>query len=281
MHNKDKDIFTLTYERKFNVWVEIYNFFIENETKLKKLKGNRNQQQFFDYLKKLILTHLKNETILLNELRKSEVNVIPREIIYIYLLLCKRTPHKSEIIRLAGAKKGQDEFTRINKMIGFLNLSEPNHCYQNGKNLSEKLVNLLENKKNEILSGKFIPDTKKIISINKEFKNLSDLTRIISNWLSNNTKFKSLKDLKRFFIPSYKLRYLLKSRKDEILSGKFFPTIINLRKIDKNFDSIDDPHSIVNNWLSKASKNRFTRMRDLIQYYVPEPSLLGYSEKKT
>lgn len=278
MHKKD--IFTLTYERKFKIWEEIYNFLIENETKLKNLKENHNQQQFFNYLKNLIFTYLKNETTLLNDLRKSEVNVIPREIIYIYLLKCKKPPHKSEIIRLAGANKGQDEFTRINKMIDFLNLSEPNHYYQIGKNLSEELLNLLENKKNEILTGEFIPDTKNIIAIKKEFEILSDLTIIVSNWLRNNTKFKSLKDLKCFFVPSYKLRYLLELRKDEILSGKFFPTIINLRKIDKDFDNIYDPHSIVNNWLTKASKNRFSRMRDLIQYYVPEPSLLGYSEKK-
>ncbi|TFG23304.1 MAG: hypothetical protein EU529_07855 [Promethearchaeota archaeon] len=278
--NRKVSSLTVTYERKIGVWKEIYKYLIKNKNPIKNYQLNHKENELFDYLKRKVYSFLENNTDLLNDLRISERTVIPREIIYIYLLICENTPYKTELIRKAGVKKCQDEYIRINKMIEILDLGKVKGYYEDNYELVNELRQLLDRKKQQIINGEFIPDTKNLINYNNEFRKISDITSIISQWLREHTKFKSLKNYKGYFTPTYKLRNLLKFHKKNILEGKFYPTIINLRKIDKDYDKITDPHTIINNWLMKASNNKFKNMRQLIEFFVPPPSLLGYVETK-
>jgi len=276
----EKNVFTVSYDRKIPVWKEIKKIFEEKKNIIYKYSLIHSKDQFFSYLKNTVYNHLNNNTRLLSNLSINERNVIPREIIYIYLVITKCPPYKTEIIRQAGATKTTDELYRLEMISKLFNIILPT-AYSDGHELGEKLRLLLDSKTDDILAGIFMPDTKNIISINSELKNFKKLTEVVSRWLAENTQYGSLKNYKNKFAPTYKLREFLKSNECEILNGKYYPTIINLREIDSDFDDkITDPHTIVNDWLRNASKGKFNKMTELIEFYVPNPNLLGYPEKK-
>lgn len=70
-------------------------------------------------------------------------------------------------------------------------------AYSDGHELGEKLRRLLDSKKEDILNGKFMPDTKNIVSRNPEFKDFNSFTEIVSIWLNDNTQYASLRDYKK------------------------------------------------------------------------------------
>lgn len=270
----------VSYDRKLLVWKEINNFLKKNETIIYNYSLTHSKDQFFSYLKNTVYDHLNNNTRLLGNLSVNERNVIPREILYIYLVKTKCPPYKTEIIRQVGATKTTDELYRLEMISKLFNIILPT-AYSDGHELGEKLRCLLDSKKEDILNGKFMPDTKNIVSRNPEFKDFNSFTEIVSIWLNDNTQYTRLRDYKKKFAPTYKLREFLESSKKIILNGKYFPTIINLRNIDSDFDDkITDPHTIINTWLKNASKGKFNNMTELIEFYVPNPYLLGYPEKK-
>ncbi len=276
----EKKVFTVSYDRKIPIWKEINNFFEEKKNIIYDYSLTHSKDQFYSYLKNTVYNHLNNNTRLLSNLSINERNVIPREIIYTYLIKTKCPPYKTEIIRQAGATKTTDELYRLEMISKLFNIVLPT-AYSHGHELGEKLRLLLDSKKNDILAGNFMPDTKNIILINSELKNFKKLTKVVSDWLAENTQYASLKNYKKEFAPTYILREFLKSKVCEILNGKYYPTIINLRKVDSDFDNkITDPHTIVNTWLSNASKGKFNNMTELIEFHVPNPNLLGYPEKK-
>ncbi len=104
---------------------------------------------------------------------------------------------------------------------------------------------------------------------------------IVRWWLQCNTPYKTIVDVKeKKFEPSMFLAIQehLENRKYDILNGKYFPNIANLRKINKDLDykgAID----VVNIWLKKVSKSKFKTIKDLINQFNPSPTLLGYTER--
>ncbi len=70
------------------------------------------------------------------------------------------------------------------------------------------------------------------------------------------------------------LLIFLDSRKADILSGQFIPNIPNLSVINPLFNK-NSTRLIVNKWLKKNTS--FINLSDLIKYFKPTPTQLGYS----
>ncbi len=70
------------------------------------------------------------------------------------------------------------------------------------------------------------------------------------------------------------LLIFLDSRKTDILSGQFIPNIPNLSVMNPSFNK-NSTRLIVNKWLKKNT--RFVNLSDLIRYFKPTPTQLGYS----
>ena len=83
----EKNVFTVSYERKLLVWKEINNFLKKNEIIIYNYSLTHSKDQLFYYLKNTVYDHLDNNTKLLCNLSVNEQNVIPREVIYIFLII--------------------------------------------------------------------------------------------------------------------------------------------------------------------------------------------------
>ena len=106
-----------------------------------------------------------------------------------------------------------------------------------GISLAQKLRVFLDLKKSEILTGKFIPDTKNIISECSTFEGYGALCSIIVKWLKENSQFGSISEIKQYYLGKsipIKIRDVLDKKKDQILSGNFFPTKDKLIEINSD-----------------------------------------------
>ncbi len=125
-------------------------------------------------------------------------------------------------------------------------------------------------KKNEILTGEFIPDTKSIVSECAIFEGYKSLCSIVAEWLKENSQFENITDIKIYYkgnsIPE-QIREVLDSKKEEILNGEYFPTKDNLKRIKEEFGIYSHTNDVVNKWLEENS--RFMTLSELIEYFEP------------
>ncbi len=181
-------------------------------------------------------------------------------------------------------KKYFQEIVRkwLRKNTKFKTLVELKDYYLEG-NLPDLLKKFLLSKKESIIKRDFIPSLENVSLKLPKIKAMKrqKFYNIVRWWLQCNTPYKTITDIKekKFGYSMFPaLQKHLENRKSDILNGKYFPNIANLRKFNKDFNykgSID----VVNIWLKKVSKSKFKSIKDLINQFNPSPILLGYTER--
>jgi len=68
-----------------------------------------------------------------------------------------------------------------------------------GTHIREQIRNFLNTNKKEILKGKFIPTSKNLRRINREFGDYDNSHIVVSEWLEQNSKFKNLSEMIKYF----------------------------------------------------------------------------------
>ncbi len=205
-------VFTIrSYNKNKPIWKFIKNFIIVNKDKIIESWNSSTEDQFFSALNNSILEQLKEKKLLIY-LPSNTIKAIPNEIKIIFLMLCRLQLNLTtdEILESVEVK-GQEGKARI--MANHLSIDLP-------LSMTEKLLQILESKKELIETGDFEPNTRNIIYIDNTLKPLlikNKLSTKIQRWLEKNTQFKNLTELKDHFRPDrnrYKAYKSIKPSKD-------------------------------------------------------------------
>ncbi|MHA1488928.1 MAG: hypothetical protein ACTSRI_04660 [Promethearchaeota archaeon] len=197
-------------------------------------------------------------------------------------------PSKSNII----SKRPEfREYKGINPFI--VRWLKKNTLYQGLTDLAEQffdkpfavqLNEFLNSKKGEIQQGRFIPTLQNIIAEKPQLEEYKGkgLNQFIGRWLKENTKYNNRTQLKRQFLRvpiSEEIRKFFDSKKNDILYGRYFPTIKNLRMVNEEFGNYKILHFIIGDWLNKNSNSKFKSLTELIEYFDPPKESLGFKGK--
>jgi len=157
------------------------------------------------------------------------------------------------------------------------------------KKRDSELITMLDNllfEKKDFMSEKppkFIPTLENIINIIPCLENLNRNTILnkIRYFIIKNTNYDGVLDMirtKNGEINIAPILYeFLEENKQEILeTGEFIPNITNLRKKNRLFNS-NSTQPLVSKWIKKNSGCKFNHLTDLINYFNPTPSQLGYT----
>lgn len=159
----------------------------------------------------------------------------------------------------------------IKENTPFESLSDLKEHFE-GKPLSRQLWEFLDYKKDEILTGRFIPKKESITAERSEFKDYDASYNIVCEWLKENTSFESIAEIREYFygipLPD-QIRNFLDSKKNEILKGEYFPTKANLREEKVDFGEYSHTNDIINNWLRDNSE--FDNITELKELFNPSP----------
>jgi len=154
----------------------------------------------------------------------------------------------------------------------------------NQESYVKKLSKILDPQKVDIKTYKFKPTVENIGKMTDEFNNFRDLPTYISRYLKQNGIADNLTEYLHDFgimSDSRKLKDFLDRKEPNIKNGKYFPTIMNLRKDQDQFglkiNSMTSLTSVRAEWFDK---NVGMSMTELIEKFQPTYDQLGYSVQK-
>lgn len=154
----------------------------------------------------------------------------------------------------------------IEKNTSFRNYTELKNYFE-GTPLYTQLRNFLYSKKEEILSGEFIPSSDKIIALRPEFKNYPSITAIVRNWLRNEIEYKNITEFKKDQLDPFadRVRIFLESKKNDILNGEFIPDRKNIIIERPDFSDYKNLTSTVIRWLRKNTDfKNITKLKETL-----------------
>jgi len=136
---------------------------------------------------------------------------------------------------------------------------------------SKEIIKLLNSKRDEILSGNFIPTKNNIISEIDEIKEYR-IERVVSQWIKKNTPYENISDLKSYYIGkpfAILLKEYLDSKEIEIIKGEFIPTVEEIcsfndkiKEFAKNFER-KYIVNLITIWIKNNEKIPFKSLREL------------------
>ena len=259
--SKEKDIIKIITDDIINRnnWISELNYKTYTEF-LKKFTSEKYKNSIIEYINDLVKTILilkNNSSISLAEVSRFTAF------------------HQSIISQIAKSILSKEVFfERYLKSSAHSNIQS---------DLMIVLDKFLVNKKQEILNLGFIPTRENIIRNCEQLNPLDEdrLHRKVGWWIRHNTSFTGVKQMIREKFDktdiSKSLYEILDKKKEDILTGYFIPNVKNLIKINDRFN-LDITRNFVNIWLEKNSS--FKNLTQLIEFFKPSVSLLGYSLKE-
>ena len=129
----------------------------------------------------------------------------------------------------------------------------------------------------------FIPTVDAIIKEIPCLKNLEETTILnkVRYWINKNTDYKGVLDMKRAKtgknnINPFLYEFLDENKREILELGEIIPNVTNLRKVNELFNS-NSTLPLVSKWIKINSRCKFSNLTDLIKYFNPTPSQLGYT----
>ena len=179
-----------SYDKNEPIWKFIYKNIEDNFEKLLLLKDNHdNDDGFFTFLSELLMDKLSNETRLLKNLHRNTIRALPKVIIAIVLLYFQKIESVTgDDLEKKSGMVGQ--YKKLRVIADHLGLELP---FITG----DVVEKLLEENKKDIFSGKFFPDPRALIKIDRRLKPSRKIIKTISRWIRKNSDYQNLIELKQ------------------------------------------------------------------------------------